>query len=253
MSRTARMIIFAVGGLGLAVLLGFAIGGMPHFGDAHHPYRTLAVRAALRHVTPNAVSSVNFDQRGIDTLGEEMILVGSVAGSVALLRPSRRERDRKMSHGGRVMPSTQFVGYALLPFTVAIGLDVVVHGHLTPGGGFQGGVILATGLHLVYVTGDFAALQRLRPVSWFHGGEAAGAGGFVLLALAGLATAGAFMANIVPFGSFRALLSAGTVPMFNVVTGLAVACGMVVLLAAFLRQEVLIADSGSASGSEDDQ
>ena len=246
MSRTIRMVIFAIGGLGLAVLFGAAIAGMPPFGAAHHPYRTAAVAAGLRHVTPNIISSVNFDQRGIDTLGEEMILVGSVVGSVALLRPGKRESDRPMPHGGRVMPSTQFVGYALLPFTLALGLDVVIHGHLTPGGGFQGGVILATGLHMVYVAGDYAALQRLRPVSWFDAGEALGAGGFVLLGLAGLVTAGAFMANMLPLGSFRALLSAGTVPVFNVLTGCAVACGVVVLLAAFLRQEVLIADRDDA-------
>jgi len=242
MTRAARMIVFAVGGLGLAVLLGAAIARMPGFGAAHHPYRTLAAAAALAHGTPNAVSSVNFDQRGFDTLGEEMILVGSVLGAAALLRPAQHECERRVPRGGRVLPATQFAGYALLPVTLALGLDVVAHGHLTPGGGFQGGVILATGLHMAYVAGDYAALQRLRPVHWYSFGEAAGAGAFVALGLAGLAAAGRFMANVLPLGTFRALLSAGTVPLFNVATGCAVACGVVVLLAAFLRQELLIAE-----------
>jgi len=236
------MIVFAVGGLGVAVLLGAAIARMPHFGSGHHPYRTLAVAAALARRAPNAVSSVNFDQRGFDTLGEEMILVGSVLGAVALLRPAHHESERRVPRGGRVLPATQFAGYALLPVTLALGLDVVAHGHLTPGGGFQGGVILATGLHMAYVAGDYAALRRLRPVHWYSYGEALGAGAFVLLGFAGLAAAGAYMANVLPLGTFRALLSAGTVPLFNIATGCAVACGIVVLLAAFLRQELLIGE-----------
>lgn len=241
MTRTVRMLIFALGGLGLAVLLGAAIARMPAFGAAHHPYRDLAAAASIGHGAPNIISSVNFDQRGFDTLGEEMILVGSVLGAVALLRPAHHERDRDVPRGGRVLPATQFAGYALLPATLAIGADVVVHGHLTPGGGFQGGVILATALHMAYVAGDYAALRRLRPVQWYTYGEAAGAGAFVALGLAGLIASGAYMTNFLPLGAFRSLISSGTVALFNVATGCAVACGMVVLLAAFLRQELLIA------------
>lgn len=248
MSRTVRMIVFAVGALGLALLLGSAIAGLPGFGGAVHPYRTRAVAAALRHVTPNVVSSVNFDQRGLDTIGEEMILVGSILGAVTLLRPGRAESGRRVPRGGRVLPHTRLMGYALLPVTLALGLDVVAHGHITPGGGFQGGVILATGLHMAYVAGDYAALRRLRPVRWFAYGEAAGAGGLVLLALAGLGTTGAFMANFLPHGRFLSLYSAGTVAPFNVLTGCAVACGMVVLLAAFLRQELLIGAAAEEDG-----
>lgn len=242
MNRTVRLVIFAVGGLGLAVLFAAAIARMPAFGAAHHPYRALAAAAALARRSPNVISSVNFDQRGFDTLGEEMILVGSVVGAVALLRPAHHESERRVPRGGRVLPATQFAGYALLPVTLAIGLDVVAHGHLTPGGGFQGGVILATGLHMAYVAGDYAALQRLRPVQWYSFGEALGAGAFAALGLAGMAATGAFMANWLPLGAFRALLSAGTGPLFNVATGCAVACGIVVLVAAFLRQELLIGE-----------
>jgi multicomponent Na+:H+ antiporter subunit B len=119
-----------------------------------------------------------------------------------------------------------------------LGLDVVVHGHLTPGGGFQGGVVLATGLHLLYVAGSYPALRRLRPLDWYEFGEAAGSGTFALTGLAGVVTGTGLLANLVPHGSSGSLLSTGTVPLLNVAVGIGVGAGVVVLLAAFLEAEV---------------
>jgi multicomponent Na+:H+ antiporter subunit B len=113
-----------------------------------------------------------------------------------------------------------------------------VHGHLTPGGGFQGGVVLATGLHLLYVAGSYPALRRLRPLNWYEYGEAAGMGGVVALGIAGLVSGAGFLANVLPTGRFGALVSAGTVPLFSVAIGVEVASGVVVLLAGFLEQDL---------------
>lgn len=244
MSRRVRLLVFACGAVVLAVLFGTAVAGMPGFGGDRHPYRDAAVRAAVRHVTPNVVSSVNFDQRPVDTLGEETILLGSVIGAAALLRPSPDERRRQppRPRPGRILDSTALLGYLLLPAIVVLGANLVVHGHLTPGGGFQGGVVLATGLHLLYVAGWYPALRRLRPLGAYELAEGAGAGLFVAIGLAGLAVGGAFLRNVVPRGSFRDLLSAGTVPMLNVAVGCEVACGMVVLLAGFLAQAIRTTD-----------
>lgn len=240
MSRAVRMVVFAVGALTLAALFGWALTGMPDFGAALHPYRDRAVAAAVSHVTPNVVSSVNFDQRPLDTLGEEIILLGSVVGAATLLRPSRAEAQRRAPRGGRVLDSTVLLCWVLLPVTLVVGLDVVVHGHVTPGGGFQGGVVLASALHLVYVGGRYPALRRLRPLSWYEWGEGAGAAAFVGLGIVGLVVGGAFLRNVVPMGRFDALLSAGTVPMLSVAVGAEVGCGAVVLLAQFLEQDIRI-------------
>lgn len=236
MSRTARQVVFLVAAGLLAALFVLAFRGLPDFGGAVHPYRDLAVRAALAHKAPNVISSVNFDQRAVDTLGEETILLGSVIGGAALLRPSKKDNDLTIVDSGRVLQATRFGGYVMLPATLLIGIDVVAHGHLTPGGGFQGGVVLATGLHLQYVTGDYRALQRLRPLRWCELGETAGAAAFVGIGLAGLAIAGSFLQNVVPLGTFRQLVSAGTVPLLNIAVGVEVGCGIVVLLASFFRQ-----------------
>jgi multicomponent Na+:H+ antiporter subunit B len=237
MNQTARLVVFAVGGVTLAVLLGFAVVRMPAFGEAAHPYRDAAVAAALLRHTPNVVSSVNFDQRGLDTFGEETILLASVLGAATLLRRGQAEKTTGTPRDeGRVLQATRLSGYVLLPVTLMIGADVVVHGHLTPGGGFQGGVVLATGLHLLYVAGSYPALRRLRPLNWYEFGEAAGMGAVVTLGIAGLVAGAGFLANILPVGQFGQLVSTGTVPLFSVAIGVEVASGVVVLLAQFLDQ-----------------
>jgi multicomponent Na+:H+ antiporter subunit B len=238
MNRATRLTVFLLGAATIAVVLGFAIARMPAFGAAVHPYRDAAVAAALARQAPNVVTSINFDQRGVDTFGEETILLASVIGAVTLLRPADDERRRKPPDAGRMLNVTRLAGYVLLPVTLVVGADVVVHGHLTPGGGFQGGVVLASGLHLLYLAGSYPALRRLRPLNWYEYGESAGMGAVVALGIAGLVAGGGFLANVLPTGRFGDLLSAGTVPLFSVAIGIEVASGVVVLLAAFLEQDL---------------
>lgn len=250
------MLVFLIGAGCVAVMFAVAFYRMPAFGGSAHLYRDLAVPAAVSHYTANVVASVNFDQRGIDTLGEETILVASVIGAAVLLRPSQDEAEMRPQAVGRTIESTKLVGYLLLPVTLLVGFDVVLHGQVTPGGGFQGGVVLATGLHLLYVTGSYHSLDRLRPLEIFDVGEAVGAACFGALGIAGIVVAGNFLANIIPGGTFGQLLSAGTVPVLNGAVGLEVGCGMVVLLAHFLQQDIIIAaksEQAGQPGTEDER
>ncbi|HEY7595665.1 MAG TPA: MnhB domain-containing protein [Actinophytocola sp.] len=240
MTRTARTIVFGVGALCLGVFLVLVFLRMPEFGGSRHAYRDASVGAALRQVTPNVVASINFDQRALDTLGEEIILFGSVIGAATLLRLGEHERRRPLTPGESVLPSTRLLGYLLLPVLVLLGLDVIAHGHLTPGGGFQGGVVLASGVHLSYLAGSYRALRRLRPLDWYNYAEALGAGAFVALGCAGMVAGGAFLANFLPHGQFTQLFSTGTVAVLSIAVGVAVTAGAVVLLAQFLEQAMAV-------------
>lgn len=236
MSRRGRLLVFLLGAAGVAALYLAAVLQAPAFGTATHPLRDAAVRAALAHATANVVSAVNYDSRALDTLGEETLLLASVIGTAALLRPTARDRETSDAHDAEhVLEPVQLAGYVMLPVTLLIGADVVVHGQLTPGGGFQGGVVLGTGIHLVYLTGRYRALERVRPLRVFVAGEAVGTAVFAATGLAGLAAAG-FLANVLPTGTFGTLLSAGTVPLLNAAVGVEVASGVIVLLAGFLDQ-----------------
>jgi multicomponent Na+:H+ antiporter subunit B len=138
------------------------------------------------------------------------------------------------------MEATRLLGYAMLPIVLLVGLDVVGHGQLTPGGGFQGGVILASGIHLLYVAGSMRVLDRTRPVHLFEHGEALGAAAFACLGIAGAATTIGFLGNIIPRGTLGQLFSSGTVELLNGAVGVEVASGMIVLIAKFLDQALLL-------------
>jgi multicomponent Na+:H+ antiporter subunit B len=240
MTRRARLVLFLAAGAIIAVLYVAATVKMPHFGASVHPYRDLSVAAAVAHSTANVVSAVNFDQRGLDTLIEESILLASVLGVAALLRPTPGEEERHVPEVGRILDSTRLLGYVLLPVTAVVGIDLIVHGHLTPGGGFQGGVVLGTGVHLLYVAGSFRAVEGIRPLGIYRALEAFGAAGYACLGLAGSLASGAFLTNLIAHGQFGNLFSAGTVPILNGLVGVEVLAGTVVLLASFLDQEILL-------------
>lgn len=221
-----RVLVFAGGAAGTAALFTAGTLGLPAFGGTLHPYADRAVHQAVRRGTPNVVSSVNFDQRAFDTLGEELILLSAAIAAVALLRVVRSEDERDgatLRHGpAEVSDALRIVGHLLLPLTLLIGVYIVAHGAQSPGGGFQGGVILGTAIHLLYLAGDYPALQRLRPIPVFESAEAVAAA-FVLLALA---AAGASPAR--------------RVPALNTAVGIEVGCALVLLLGKFFEQALLV-------------
>ncbi|MYW94188.1 sodium:proton antiporter [Amycolatopsis rubida] len=228
-----RDVVGGVGLAGVAALFVTAFTRMPEAGAAGHLYRDLVLPLGFQRVTPNLVSSVNFDLRAFDTLGEETIVAAAVVGTLALLQPPKSQARPKPDDSRYVLPAVKLAGYLLLPVTVLLGLDIVVHGHLTPGGGFQGGVVLATGWHLLYLSGSYRALARLRPLDWCEYAEAAATGLYVVTGLVGLVVGGSFLANVLPLGEFGSLLSAGIVPVLSVLVGIEVAAGLVVLLSRF--------------------
>jgi multicomponent Na+:H+ antiporter subunit B len=251
MNRTLRLAVFGIGAVGLAVAYVIAAGLLPHFGGDRHPYGDRSVREAIAHRTSNTVSSLAFDQRGFDTVGEEFILVLAVIGGTLLLRAQEDEDEGgdedQAPRTPPVSDAVRLMGYLALPVTVVIGVYLIAHGSVSPGGGFQGGVALATAIHLLYVAGDYDALERIRPVPLFHATEAAGVAAYVAIGLGGIATGSAFLSNVIPLGSYQTMVSGGTVPLLSAAAGVAVLSSVVVLLSDFLKQTIVVRpkDGGS--------
>ncbi|MFF4370802.1 MnhB domain-containing protein [Streptomyces sp. NPDC001594] len=239
MSRTARTALFWCAALAIALCYGIACGHLPGFGGSFHPYADRAVPTALARRTANAVASVNFDQRGFDTLGEEFILFTAVLGAAVVLRRARDEHTVS-PRPGRVLPTVRLAGTVLLPVALVTGVYVIAHGQLTPGGGFQGGVVLATGLHIAYLAADYRVLRSVRPRTVLDLADATAAGAFAALGLAGLAWGSAYLENVLPWGALGQIVSGGTVPLLNAAVGVEVGSALVVLLAAFLDQALEI-------------
>ncbi len=113
-------------------------------------------------------------------------------------------------------------------FIFMYGIYIIFHGHLTPGGGFAGGVIIAGAFILrILAFGSDANLEKGASVfaSIFEG-----LGGLVFLtvALAGLFAAGIMFLNAQLFGLGKPLhlLSAGLIPLCNIAIGIKVGAGL---------------------------
>jgi multicomponent Na+:H+ antiporter subunit B len=210
------------------------------------PYADLAPRIMLeeRHVT-NTVTGVTFDLRGFDTLGEELILFVAALGAAVLLRAGRSEdaveeaAEAEERRGPATSDALRALGAVLVGPVLLVGTYVVVHGALTPGGGFQGGVMLAGALLLVYAAGQVAAVQRVRPVALVEVADAVGAASYALIALAGLVFGVAAMDNVLPLGTTGSLLSGGTVPVLSVAVGVEVTAAVTLILSELVDQMML--------------
>jgi multicomponent Na+:H+ antiporter subunit B len=245
LSFAARKRLFLIGAAGLGALLLWGLSGLPDYRDFTPLYGQVLNDVAVdERSATDVVTAVNFDYRGFDTLGEEFILFAAVLVLVLLLRrlraehPEPLERDPRRRH--TTSAAVRLTCVALVGPTVLLAIYITAHGHLTPGGGFQGGVIAATALLLVYLGSDYATMQRLRPMALVQTGKSAGALGFVLIGVAGLIAAGAFLENFLPLREPGALVSSGTIPLLSISVGIEVAGGFVLLLSEFLDQLLLI-------------
>lgn len=181
-----------------AVLI-YATGDFPSFGDPNAP---ASVHVSPRYIektleetsVPNAVTSVLADYRGYDTLFETTVIFSAGVTCFLLLRVPRQKDEgvsRLYRHrltgltfrirGGEDLPPhlqefepidtlwtpldfiIETVCRYLIPFIQLFGLYVIAHGHHSPGGGFQGGVILGASIILLSLSHDLrTALKRIR-------------------------------------------------------------------------------------------
>ena len=249
MSRRLRIAILGPALLGLGALFGWAIAGLPAFGDYRGPYGFVLNRLVvpLRHTT-NVVMGTTFDVRGVDTMGEEFILYAAVVGVTLLLR-DETAGHRAEQHTRRFgSDAVRLIGILMVGGGILIGLWLVAFGYVTPGGGFQGGVVLAGAILLLYLVGNHRDYRPFRSEHLLDPLESLGAGGYAIIGLAALASGGAFLTNLFGPGVAGKLLSGGSIPVLNWTSAIAVTCAMLLLFAEFLETYVVPLapeDSGS--------
>jgi multicomponent Na+:H+ antiporter subunit B len=246
-SRRGRLSLFALAGGGLAAVLVIGFTGLPNFGDYHGVYGRVidGIGVTLRHGT-DLITLLNFDVRAFDTLGEEFILFASVLGIVLILRELRGERQEphreeaeEHSFAG-ASAALRALALVLVPGLVAIGVYIVVHGQITPGGGFQGGVILAAAPLGAFLAGRYLRMKAIAPHLVIEFGDVLGAAGYALLGLSGLVFAGIFLKNYIPLGIPGHLLSGGQLDVASVFVGLEVSGAFLVAWTQFLDQTLLV-------------
>ncbi len=246
MSPAVRRALFLVSGAAFLVVLMLGLHGLPPFGQ-HHSRLASGIEQRelrLRHAT-DYVTAINFDLRSFDTLGEESILFACVAGVMLLMRHMRQEdgaERRSSAEEHRFQGASDALrvqAVLMVTLLTAFGIYVDLHGALTPGGGFQAGVVLAAGPAAVMLAGRYLTLKRLAPQSAMEIFEAAGAAGYALIAVGGLVFAGVLFVNFLPYGTPGQLLSGGTMPLSSIAVGIEVTGGLLLIFSELLDQSLL--------------
>ncbi len=174
--------------------------------------------------TQNVVTSVVVTYRGLDTLGEVTVLFLATAGVGFLLRKKNKILKSRVS-SELLQTGSQF----LFVLIILTGIYIFTHGHLTPGGGFQGGVLITTAFLLLILADVNLKFNHsiLLVVESFSGAF------YVLIGLLGILLIGinSFLdPTIMPLGSFGKLISAGAIPVIYSLVGLKVGSELTTIL-----------------------
>jgi multicomponent Na+:H+ antiporter subunit B len=244
-----RASLFLASGAGLTLLLVWGTAGLRGFGRYAGPYGDIVSHLARpQRQMANAVTATVFDYRGFDTLGEELILLAAASATALLLREVRQANVEGVVDGVR-SDAVRGAGVVSAVVVFVLGLQVVAHGFLTPGGGFQGGVVLAAAFVLVFLAVEYRAFARLTRSEHAESAEGLGAAAFVGLALLAPALGLAFLQNFLPHGTFGRVLSGGSGPLVNWASGVAVAGAFLVVFGEYL-QEAMAARHGRDEDGE---
>jgi len=173
----------------------------------------------------NLVTSVVVAYRGLDTLGEVVVLFSASTAVVLILT--------LIPVGSDPTPPSSIVALTarVLPAAVVLfGAYVITHGHLSPGGGFPGGAIVASAFLLVMLGSSsvpgsskfLASIESLAGVT------------FGLLGFWGMMVFGQFLNNLViPQGSPGKIVSAGIIPLVSLAIGAKVASELSSVFASY--------------------
>jgi len=115
---------------------------------------------------------------------------------------------------------------------VLFGIYIILFGHLTPGGGFAGGVILASSYVLLMLAFGGEFVKKDLPLSLVSKLDCLGAFMFIMIAILGLVFGGTFFFNFLveKYGQPLHLLSAGTIPFSNIAIGLKVGASLFLVI-----------------------
>jgi len=190
-----------------------------YFALAQIPYAKNKMKVSKHYINngikengaANIVTSVVLNYRGFDTLGEVTVLfIGAVGLGMVLFGFEVKKK--------KVMPASLILttGCRLLfPLILLFGIYIFIHGHLTPGGGFQGGAIIASGFLLNYL----GCLKKKVTDRGINIIESLGGTIFVIIGLLGLLYGGYFLLNFLPKGTLNTLISSGIIPLLYITIG----------------------------------
>jgi multicomponent Na+:H+ antiporter subunit B len=177
----------------------------------------------------NAVTTVVVFFRGFDTLGEIAVLFIAALG-IGLMLSTHCKTPHKEESNFILQKASKL----LFPIIMLFGVYVMIYGHLSPGGGFQGGVIIASGVLLLLISDQnfeiphavISALETFAGIS------------YVLIGLIGLLVMDNFLGNFLPhdISDMGMLFSGGIIPLIYIVVGIKVGSEMSLIVQHMIKR-----------------
>ncbi len=179
----------------------------------------------------NVVTAIVVNYRGFDTLGEVTVLFLAASGLASILyrRKKRGEHDVMILKNSSQLLQTG--AKLIFPAILVLGAYVFIHGHLTPGGGFQGGAIIASGFLLMFMAyKDYHVSHNV--LTWV---ESIAGILFVSVGIWGLISGATFLENVLGTGTLNDLVSGGIIPLIYIAVGFKVAAELTGVLETLLN------------------
>ena len=208
-----------------AFLFGIFVYFMPE-GDANPFLKNLYITQFMADIGgTNAVTAIYLGYRVYDTLFEALVLIISITAAIHLSAIS--ELSVKDGHHSELEKSgmTVYTMRAICPLLLVFGIYIVANGHISPGGGFQGGLAIASFFicrYMVYNIYDLpiSKLNKLEDLI------------FVAISLIAI-----FVVFLGGGASSTAPSGAVYLTIMNALIGLKVACGFIILFYRFVAIE----------------
>lgn len=180
----------------------------------------------------NLVTGIYLDYRLLDTLFEAGILLIAVTGVSWIAQHENIEHNPLFMLDRFKIPEL-FVSFArvIYPVVLLFGIYVIFNGHLAPGGGFQGGAILATALLILY----YIDLKKKTNLEAIFTIEKFLYLSLILIASLSYFTRGVWFTNVMPVES-NVDVKAIFLVTLNLIIGAKVALGLTAIFIAFLKE-----------------
>jgi multicomponent Na+:H+ antiporter subunit B len=145
----------------------------------------------------------------------------------------RRVRRRHIESRAEMTVIIRTIIRALLPVVLVFGVYLITYGHLTPGGGFQGGMALVGAVMSFYLAYGYEILRRF-PHEELDLVEHSGALAYLVVGLLGVFAGTLYLGNVIKGGTPGSLFSGGIVFLLNLIVGVKVAAGTLLVLLILL-------------------
>lgn len=180
----------------------------------------------------NLVTAIYLDYRLFDSLFEAGILLVAVSGVLWISQHNIKEKNATFMMDKQKTPELFITfGRVLYPVMLLFGLYIILNGHLSPGGGFQGGAIIATAILILYYIDiskeiDVHTIITIEKILFL-----------LLLAISLLSffTRGDIMTNFIPLDG-QIELKQLYLLLLNIIIGAKVALGLVAVFTSFLKE-----------------